>query len=131
MKNLISFKLAGNLAVTIIVLLIIFHILLLLGIVPSDIVWGGKTTDETTILKLEIFSLITSFIFLVVIFAKLRQSINMKFRKVTNIAVWIIFGYFTLNIIGNLASGVTIEKLIFTPITIILSILLFRLAIEK
>lgn len=131
MKNLISFKLAGNLAVTIIVLLIIFHILLLLGIVPSDIVWGGKAADEATILKLEIFSLITSCIFLIVICAKLRQSINMKFRKVTNIAVWIIFGYFLLNIVGNLVSEVTLEKLIFTPITIILSLLLFRLAIEK
>ncbi|MCK5050313.1 MAG: hypothetical protein KAS53_01145 [Candidatus Cloacimonetes bacterium] len=131
MKNLISFKLAGKITIAIIVLLIIFHILLLLGVVPSDIVWGGKTTDEATILKLEIFSLVTSLILLGVIFAKLRQSINIKFRKVTNITVWIIFGYFTLNIIGNLASGVTLEKLIFTPITIILSLLLFRLAIEK
>ena len=131
MKNLISFKLAGNLVVTIIVLLIIFHILLLLGIVSSDIVWGGKAADKATIIKLEIFSLVTSLIFLIVICAKLRQSINMKFRKVTNIAVWIIFGYFLFNIVGNLVSEVTLEKLIFTPITIILSLLLFRLAIEK
>ena len=131
MKNLINFKLAGKITITIIVLLIIFHILLLLGVVPSDIVWGGKAPDEATIIKLEIFSLVTSLIFLAVICAKLKQSRNMKFRKVINIAVWIIFGYFLLNIVGNLASGVTIEKLIFTPITIILSILLFRLAIEK
>ena len=131
MKKLISFKLAGKIIITIIVLLIIFHILLLLGIVPSDIVWGGKAADEATIIKLEIFSLVTSFIILAVIFAKLRQNKNAKSRKIINLAVWIIFGYFLLNTVGNLASSVTIEKLIFTPITIILSFLLFRLAIEK
>ena len=131
MKKLISFKLAGKIIITIIVLLIIFHILLLLGIVPSDIVWGGKAADEATIIKLEIFSLVTSFIILAVIFAKLRQNKNAKSRKIINFAVWIIFGYFLLNIVGNLASGVTTEKLIFTPITIILSVLLFRLAIEE
>ncbi len=131
MKNLISFKLAGTLTITIIVLLIIFHILLLLGVVPSDIVWGGKAADKALLIKLEIFSLVTSFIILAVICAKLQQNINVKFRKVINVGIWIIFGYFLLNIVGNLASGVTTEKLIFTPITIILSVLLFRLAIEK
>jgi len=46
-------------------------------------------------------------------------------------AVIVICAYFGFNIVGNLASGVTTEKLIFTPITIILTILLIRLAIEK
>ncbi|MEA2095860.1 MAG: hypothetical protein U9P73_04065 [Candidatus Cloacimonadota bacterium] len=98
---------------------------------PSNLVWGGKAADEATIIKLEIFSLVTSLIILAVICAKLRQNKNAKSRKVIDIAIWIIFGYFLLNTVGNLAYGVTIEKLIFTPITIILSILLFRLAIEK
>jgi len=36
-----------------------------------------------------------------------------------------------LNTLGNLASGVSFEKLIFAPITLVLAFCAFRLAIEK
>jgi hypothetical protein len=131
MKKLISFKLAGKITITIIVLLIIFHILVLLGVVPSDIVWGGKAGDKALLIKLEIFSLVTSFIFLGIVLLKVNQDKFVKYKNAINYAVIIICAYFGFNIVGNLASGVTIEKLIFTPITIILTLLLIRLAIEK
>jgi hypothetical protein len=131
MKKLISFKLAGKITVTLLVLLIIFHILLLLGVVPSDIVWGGKASDKAHLLKLEIFSLITSFIFLGIVLLKVNQDKFIKYKNAINYAVIVICAYFGFNIVGNLASEATTEKLIFTPITIILTILLFRLALEK
>jgi hypothetical protein len=54
-----------------------------------------------------------------------------KFVKVVKVGVWIVFFYFLLNTVGNLTSGITTEKLIFTPITILLTLLAFRVAIEK
>lgn len=131
MKKLISVKLAGNISIVLMVLLIIFHILIMIGIVPYDIVWGGQIKDDVSLMKFEIFSLVTSFLFLVIVLVKVDYLKFTKFRKITNIAVWIMFIFFLLNTVGNLASGVTLEKLIFTPITIILSVLIFRLAIEK
>lgn len=41
MKKLISVKLAGNILLAALGLLLIFHILVLLGAIPPDIVWGG------------------------------------------------------------------------------------------
>ena len=131
MKKLISVKLAGNISIVLMVLLIIFHILIMIRIVPYDIVWGGQIKDDVSLMKFEIFALVTSFLFLVIILVKVDYLKFTKFRKITNIAVWIMFVFFLLNTVGNLASGVTLEKLIFTPITIILSVLIFRLAIEK
>jgi len=131
MKNLISFKLAGTLTVTIIVLLIILHILILLDVVPSDIVWGGKAADKALLIKLEIFSLVTSFIFLGIVLLKVNQDKFSKYKKAINYAVIVICVYFGLNIVGNLTAEATTEKLIFTPVTIILTLLLFRLALEK
>lgn len=131
MKKLISVKLAGNISIVLMVLLIIFHILIMIRIVPYDIVWGGQIKDDVSLMKFEIFGLVTSFLFLVIVLVKVDYLRFTKFRKITNIAVWIIFVFFLLNTVGNLASGVTLEKLIFTPITIILSVLIFRLAIEK
>ena len=131
MKNLISFKLAGKITITIIVLLIVFHILILLGVVPSNIVWGGQIVDNATLMKHEILRLIGSFIFLVIIIEKLNQHKITKFKKLSNVAFWFIYIYFIITSIAKLASAVTLEKMIFIPITVILSILLFRLAIEK
>ena len=103
----------------------------MLGIVPYGIVWGGQIKNDASLMKLEIFALVTLFIFLAIILVKVDYLKFTKFKKITNIAVWIMFVYFLLNTVLNLASGVTLEKLIFTPITIILFVLIFRLAIEK
>ena len=131
MKKLINFKLAGKITITIIVLLIIFHILALLGVVPSNIVWGGQIADEATVIKHEILRLIGSFIFLAIIIEKLNQNKITKFKKLNNIAFWFIFVYFVISSMAKLVLSVTLEKIIFIPITVILSFLLFRLAIEK
>jgi hypothetical protein len=131
MKKFISVKLAGNIVIVLMVLMIILHMLIMLRIVPYDIVWGGQIKNDASLMKLEVFALVTLFIFLAIILVKVDYLKFTKFKKITNIAVWIMFVYFLLNTVLNLASGVTLEKLIFTPITIILFVLIFRLAIEK
>jgi hypothetical protein len=132
MRKLISAKLAGNLLLTSLGLLIVFHILVLLNIVPSSIVWGGQIQNSTTSFPtLETISLIVTLVFGVIVAAKLDYIKAGNFKKVVNIGVWVIFAYLILNTLGNLASGVTFENLIFAPITLILAFLALRLAIEK
>jgi len=131
MKNLIIFKPAGTITITIMVLLIIFHILVLLGVIPSNIVWCGKADDKELLMNLEIFSLVTSFIFLGIVLLKVRKEKFSKFKKVINYAIIVICVYFGLNLVGNFTAEATTEKLIFTPVTIVLTLLLFRLALEK
>ena len=46
MKKLISAKLVGNILLAALGVLFIFHILVLLGVLPADIVWGGQITDS-------------------------------------------------------------------------------------
>jgi hypothetical protein len=47
------------------------------------------------------------------------------------VGIWLVFAYLLLNTLGNLASGISFEKLVFAPITILLAFCAFRLAIEK
>ena len=131
MKKFISAKLAGDIVIVLMILMIILHILVMLGIVPYNIVWGDQIKDDTSLIRFEIFALVVTFIFLAAILLKTGYLKFAKLRKISNIAVWIIFAYFLLNTLGNLLSGITLEKLIFMPVTIILSILIFRTAIEK
>ena len=128
---MINVKWAGNLLLIAFGLLAIFDILILLNIVPSDIVWGGQIKDSATKLILETIALFVTFLFAAIVAAKMDYIKAGKFKKAVNIGVWIIFGYLILNTLGNLASGVSFENLIFAPITVALAICALRLAIEK
>ena len=132
MKKLISVKLAGNLLLISLGLLVIFDILILLNVLPSNIVWGGQIKDPAAnLIVLELIALVVTFIFAIVIAAKMDYIKAGGFTKAVNIGVWVIFAYLILNTLGNLASGVSFENLIFAPITLALAFCAFRLAIEK
>jgi hypothetical protein len=132
MKKLISEKLADNMLLISLGVLAIFDILILLNIVPSNIVWGGQIKDPAAnLVVLELISLVVTSIFALVIAVKMDYIKACGFTKAVNIGVWIIFAYLILNTLGNLASGVSFENLIFAPITLVLAFCAFRLAIEK
>lgn len=131
MKRIISAKLAANILLLAMGLVAIFDVLVLLGIVPSDIVWGGQIRDSATNrVLLELVALLVAAIFAVIIAAKIGYLEARRFRKAVTVGVWIIFAFFILNTIGNLASGASFERLIFAPITVVLALCALRLAIE-
>ena len=134
MKRIITAKLAGRLLVLTLILLTVFHVLVLLKIVPSDIIWGGQIADsDTSLLTLELISLAVTLFFLVIAAARMGwivSTTNVSGRIVRG-GLWIMCVYFVLNTLGNLASGVSIENLVFAPISILLAVLSLRLAIER
>ena len=130
MKKLISAKLAGNILLLSLGLLLVFHILVLLKIIPADILWGGQATSANLI-TLEIIAIVVTLFFGFVIAAKTGYINVGKFAVMVNILVWVIFAFLLLNTLGNLASGISAENFIFAPITLILALCALRLAIEK
>lgn len=132
MRKFIGVNLAGKILLFFMILLAFFHVLILLKILPSEIVWGGQIREfSTNMVTLEIIALFVTLIFTLIIAAKRGYIKVAKFEKLINIGMWIIFAYFILNTIGNLTSAVSIEKLIFTPITILMSFFAYILATDK
>ena len=132
MKKFISTKLAGNLLLGSLGLLAVFHILVLLRVLPADIVWGGAIRNSTTSLfPLEMISLFVTLLLAVIIAAKTGYIKAFRFQTVVNIGAWIVFAILLLSMVANFASGVAFENLIFAPITLVLAFCAYRLAIEK
>ena len=132
MKKLISAKLAGNILLASFGLVAVFHVLVLLRVIPSDIVWGGQIGGSPANLQtLETISLILTMLFMLIVAASMDYILAGKFKTAARVGVWIIFAYLILNTVGNLASAVSFENLIFAPITLFLALLALRLAIEK
>ena len=132
MKRLLSAKLAANILLAALGLLFVFHILVLLRVLPADIVWGGQIQrGQANLITLEIVALIVTALFILIIAAKVGYVEAGRMAGVVNIGVWLIFAFLVLNTLGNLASGVSFENLFAAPLTIILALCALRLALEK
>ena len=131
MRRILSAKLAAMILPISLGLLAIFHILVLLGIVPPNIVWGGQVGESpANLVVLEVVALVVTALFAWIIAAKVGYVQVRRFRLGITIGVWLVFAYLLLNTVGNLASGVTLEKLLFTPLTLLLAFCALRVAIE-
>ena len=90
MKKLISVKLAGNLLLISLGLLAIFDILIMLNVVPSNIVWGGQIKDPAiNLIVLELIALVVTFIFAIIIAAKMDYIKAGGFTRAVNIGVMV------------------------------------------
>ena len=131
MTKLLSAKGTGNVLLILFGLLVIFHILILFNLLPSNIVWGGRVGSSASPRALLTVSLIFNILFALVVSAKIGYIDVGNLNRVINVFLWMIFAYLLLNTAGNLASSSTLEKLVFTPITIVAAILVFRLVMER
>lgn len=108
---------------------LVFHLLVVLKIVPYNIVWGGRLTSDTAMYRFEIVSILLNSLFLLIMLASLN-ILNVNFSKTTmTILFWAMTVLFALNTVGNLQSKNKLEKILFTPVTMLLTIFSLILAL--
>ena len=130
MKKIISFKTAAQVNLIILGLFVIFHVLVILGVTPQNIVWGGRLTSRQELVQYEILSVVLmSFCILFTIWK--ANYIPLKLRIIPTIGIWLMVALFLFNTVGNILAVTLFEKLVFTPMTILLAFFSLRLAIEK
>ncbi len=131
-NRFIPARTAAKILIVIFGVLVIFHVLMLLQLLPPNMVWGGQAAGSPASLRtLEVISLIITILFTLVVAAKAGFIQAAGWVKVVNVLLWLIFVYLLLNTLGNLASGSSLERAIFAPLSIIAMLLVFRLAMEK
>jgi cyanate permease len=129
MRKLITAKTAGRIVLFFMYSLIFFHVCVLLGWIPEEIIWGGRMEKNSgNLVRMELISIAVTILFISIITAKIRNS---KRKKLVTYGVWIIFAYMLLNTLGNFTSEHFFENSVLAPLTLIMSFFIFRLAIEK
>ena len=132
MKKIMKANLAGKILLSAFGLLLVLHVLIIIQVVPADIVWGGQIeADGSNLMQLEIVAITLTVFFAGIVFAKIRSLQANKSNILITIGMWVVFAYLVLNTLGNFASGVSAETLFFGPLTIVMVLCAFRLAIEK
>lgn len=129
----INFQLAVKLMLTLPIAGIVFHLLVLVGVVPYSIVWGGRINSTTELVIFEIFSISVMVIVIAVIANKggYLSSRSPWLKQLATLLLWLLVILFALNTIGNLFAKSLFETIVFTPLTLASSILCARIALEK
>jgi hypothetical protein len=107
--------------------IVLFHVLVLIQVVPHEVVWGGKFEDFESMLPFEIVSIVLNLSFILLVRFRARKPDS----KPGRIGMWLLFALFSLNTLGNLFAETMTEKLVFTPLTLILALLSLRLALKE
>ena len=123
---------SANIAAVLFGVVIIFQLLIALGVLPISMAWGGRQTELTP--QLRIASLIGAVILGVFAYIiRLRAGLvgAGEITLLIKILAWVVTAYMAFNTFTNLTSQSKAEKMIFTPITLVLTLLCLIVSISK
>lgn len=104
-------------------LLVIFHALVLLEIVPYEMVWAGRLESVEEMWLFETISILINLVMIMVFEFKYGQLRKGKASILIDVFIWIIVVFFVLNTFGNLLSKTLIEFVLGTLLTLTLAVL--------
>jgi hypothetical protein len=125
-------RLAGNVATALFAVVIVLQLLLAAGILPITMAWGGRQTELSTGLRLASLAaavVLAGFAYVI----RRRAGLLGQGPPSIWIAIlsWVITGFLVLNTLGNLTSPSLAEKLVFSPITILLVVACAVVSLSK
>ena len=119
-----SLRIAVKVMISLVVAVTLFHLSIILKIIPYEITWGGRLQNDSEMYVFEIIS-ITINIFLglnlLIKGGYIKQVISLR---IVNITLWIFLILFGLNTIGNIIAKTYFEKS-FALLTLVSSILIW------
>lgn len=109
----------------------IFHIFIILKIVPYNITWGGRLNNDYEMYIFETISISISAFFSYILLVK-ANIIKSKFSdKIITTILYVYFGIFVLNTIGIFFAKTTLESFIGGILTAISAILIWFILKNK
>lgn len=114
-----------NLLLIVFLLTVLFHLLVLTGVIPFSGVWGGRLETVQDMYRFEAVSILINILVIFVLVQKRKNLLEGSPNKVINAVLWIFMGLFLLNTVGNLFAESVVEKVLATPLTLIISVLIY------
>jgi hypothetical protein len=129
-KGLVSLLAAYRIILALNSVAILFHMLVLTGILPSDIVWAGRLKSQEELVVFETISIAINLLLIITAYQKMTGLKSGSNPRYTTILLWMFVVLFTLNTLGNLTALTSLETYVATPLTFILAVCCARLALE-
>ena len=120
MKASLSIKIVLGISIAV----TLFHFGILLKLIPYDIAWGGRLTNDNEMYVFESISLVVNFIFAFVLLIKGKFIKQVLPAKAVQLILWVFLVLFALNTVGNIFAETNFKKG-FTFVTLALVVLLW------
>jgi hypothetical protein len=121
----ITKQFALKLLIVLFIIIIIFHLLVVVRFIPYAIVWAGKLKTVDEMYTFEAASISINIFLVAVLVLKGNYVKHRISEKVLNVILWIFMMLFALNTVGNLFAESLFEKVVFTPLTLLSSVLIW------
>ena len=121
---------AIKLTLGIVVAILLFHLSILFKIVPYELTWGGRLTNDYEMYVFETISVLVNLFLLTLLMVKGKYCNEFIPLRIVNVCLWIFAFLFTLNTIGNVLAITAFEKS-FAAITLALSFLIFNILLKS
>lgn len=119
-----------NILLGLIALLTLFHILIMTKIIPYNVTWGGRLTNDNEMFVFETIAILVN-VFLSWILLMKGNYVRFKFStKIINLVLWIFFVLFILNTVGNSLAITNFEKY-FAIVTALFAILIGIILMQR
>lgn len=118
-------QLALKLLIGLFIAVITFHLLIVFQVIPYTVVWAGKLETVDEMYAFEVASISINVFLVAVLLLKGNYVKHRISDKILNAILWIFVSLFALNTIGNLLAESLFEKIVFTPLTLLSSVLIW------
>ena len=116
---------AATILTSLLVLALCWQMVVLAGLVPLEMVWGGRLQNEDERRIMTIVSMAILPLMIVIVLASIG-TLGRRWMNAGRLGAWLMFALFCLNTVGNLIAEDPRERWIFTPITLLLAFLSWR-----
>ncbi len=120
---------AIKLTLGIVVAILLFHLSILLRVVPYEMTWGGRLTNDFEMYVFETVSVLVNLFLLTLLMIKGKYWNVFMPLRIVNILLWAYAALFALNTVGNVLAKTSFEKT-FAIITLALSFLICYIQIK-
>lgn len=127
----ISYAMATKAMLLLPACIIIFHLLIVVGLIPYSIVWGGRLRSSAEMLKFESISIGINLFVMLVVAAEAGYVRQFMPKRIMTILLWGLFGLFVANTIANVFSVTSFEKIVFTPLTLVFALFTYRIIAHR
>jgi hypothetical protein len=130
MNKFLTPKFAANGILLITTATLVFHFLILFGIIPFENTWGGRLENREQMAVFESISILVTLLVMGAVGIS-AGYLNWKIKPIIlKVLFYVLMVVFALNTVGNLFANNDFEKFYATPVTLILAIFCWRLAIS-
>ena len=104
----------------------LFHLAVLIKIIPYEITWGGKLKNDAEMYLFESISILINLFLAYVLLVKGEYVSKLISTEVVNIILWVFLFIFGLNTLGNILAETLFEKSL-SLLTLVFTFLLWNI----